>query len=356
MFEKSANYFDTEVVPKRGAALLPRAKIITVLINPADRAYSWYQVTSLLRSAGEGRREIPVGRGGKPGVESPWLCFHRGARGDDRGCTDGCTQRRWWVAAPSPRGGGILCCCSSIQLVYFFQHQRAHSDPVALNYTFYQVISATSQAPPELRNLQSRCLLPGWYAAHLERWLAYYPPGQVGEARLAGALPGCSGEGNSEHMRVLSPPAPLSSFHLLSCGRRATACFPLLRAGKKSGLNTPILHFIIFVKLSESKRILRSPRELHDTEKLSKTSSAGTPFPSSWLPAAQGPSRGPAACSSLLCSHHFGERLRDSAAGSFPCCEAFSHPLKGDFPTEVSGFVSKFAKSQLIDNTDHFSV
>lgn len=44
MFEKSANYFDTEVVPKRVAALLPRAKIIAVLINPADRAYSWYQV------------------------------------------------------------------------------------------------------------------------------------------------------------------------------------------------------------------------------------------------------------------------------------------------------------------------
>lgn len=44
MFEKSANYFDTEVVPKRAAALLPRAKIIAVLINPTDRAYSWYQV------------------------------------------------------------------------------------------------------------------------------------------------------------------------------------------------------------------------------------------------------------------------------------------------------------------------
>uniref|UniRef100_A0AAR2KZW9 [heparan sulfate]-glucosamine N-sulfotransferase n=1 Tax=Pygocentrus nattereri TaxID=42514 RepID=A0AAR2KZW9_PYGNA len=44
LFEKSANYFDTEVVPKRAAALLPRAKIITILINPADRAYSWYQL------------------------------------------------------------------------------------------------------------------------------------------------------------------------------------------------------------------------------------------------------------------------------------------------------------------------
>lgn len=44
MFEKSANYFDTELVPKRAAALLPRAKILALLINPADRAYSWYQV------------------------------------------------------------------------------------------------------------------------------------------------------------------------------------------------------------------------------------------------------------------------------------------------------------------------
>lgn len=47
MFEKSANYFDTEVAPKRAAALLPRAKILAVLINPADRAYSWYQVRML---------------------------------------------------------------------------------------------------------------------------------------------------------------------------------------------------------------------------------------------------------------------------------------------------------------------
>lgn len=45
LFEKSATYFDSEVVPRRGAALLPRAKIITVLTNPADRAYSWYQVS-----------------------------------------------------------------------------------------------------------------------------------------------------------------------------------------------------------------------------------------------------------------------------------------------------------------------
>ncbi|XP_043842338.1 bifunctional heparan sulfate N-deacetylase/N-sulfotransferase 2 isoform X3 [Dromiciops gliroides] len=101
LFEKSATYFDSEVVPRRGAALLPRAKIITVLTNPADRAYSWYQ------------------------------------------------------------------------------HQRAHGDPVALNHTFYQVISAPPQAPSALRALQNRCLIPGYYSTHLQRWLTYYPSGQV---------------------------------------------------------------------------------------------------------------------------------------------------------------------------------
>eukprot|EP00061_Rhincodon_typus_P016128 g44177.t1 len=100
MFEKSANYFESEVVPKRAMALLPRAKIIAILINPVERAYSWYQ------------------------------------------------------------------------------HQRAHHDSAALNYTFYQVITARPDAPREVRVLQNRCLLPGWYATHIERWLTFYQPSQ----------------------------------------------------------------------------------------------------------------------------------------------------------------------------------
>ncbi|KAM9476376.1 bifunctional heparan sulfate N-deacetylase/N-sulfotransferase 2 isoform 1-T12 [Clarias gariepinus] len=101
MFEKSANYFDTEVVPKRAAALLPRAKIIAVLINPADRAYSWYQ------------------------------------------------------------------------------HQRAHQDPSAINYTFHQVVTAGPSSSKELLVLQSRSLKPGEYATHLERWLLHFPSKQL---------------------------------------------------------------------------------------------------------------------------------------------------------------------------------
>ena len=44
LFEKSACYFAAEPAAWRAYALLPHAKLITVLINPADRAYSWYQV------------------------------------------------------------------------------------------------------------------------------------------------------------------------------------------------------------------------------------------------------------------------------------------------------------------------
>ncbi|XP_042307017.1 bifunctional heparan sulfate N-deacetylase/N-sulfotransferase 1 isoform X3 [Sceloporus undulatus] len=100
-FEKSANYFDSEVAPRRAAALLSKAKIITILINPADRAYSWYQ------------------------------------------------------------------------------HQRAHDDPVALKYTFHEVITAGPEASQKLRTLQNRCLVPGCYATHIERWLNNFHANQI---------------------------------------------------------------------------------------------------------------------------------------------------------------------------------
>ncbi|XP_032080371.1 bifunctional heparan sulfate N-deacetylase/N-sulfotransferase 3 isoform X2 [Thamnophis elegans] len=44
LFEKSANYFHSEDAPKRVASLIPKSKIITILIDPSDRAYSWYQL------------------------------------------------------------------------------------------------------------------------------------------------------------------------------------------------------------------------------------------------------------------------------------------------------------------------
>lgn len=101
LFEKSANYFHSEEAPRRVASLVPKAKIIAILIDPSDRAYSWYQ------------------------------------------------------------------------------HQRSHDDPAALKFSFYEVISAGPRAPPQLRALQKKCLVPGWYASHIERWLVYFPPFQL---------------------------------------------------------------------------------------------------------------------------------------------------------------------------------
>lgn len=65
------------------------------------------------------------------------------------------------------------------------QHQRAHQDPAALNNTFHAVMTAGPSAPRDLLGLQRRCLYPGVYAAHLERWLQHYQPSQVTLTRAA---------------------------------------------------------------------------------------------------------------------------------------------------------------------------
>ncbi|XP_074649508.1 bifunctional heparan sulfate N-deacetylase/N-sulfotransferase-like [Tubulanus polymorphus] len=101
MFEKSASYFDIEMVPSRAFALLHHAKIICILISPSKRAYSWYQ------------------------------------------------------------------------------HMRSHKDRTALKYSFYEVVTADDSSPPALRVLRHRCLNPGFYAQHLERWLSLYTPKQL---------------------------------------------------------------------------------------------------------------------------------------------------------------------------------
>ncbi|KAM3726828.1 Bifunctional heparan sulfate N-deacetylase/N-sulfotransferase [Dirofilaria immitis] len=43
VFEKSATYFDNPDAPRTSSALLPKAEIVIILLDPAMRAYSWYQ-------------------------------------------------------------------------------------------------------------------------------------------------------------------------------------------------------------------------------------------------------------------------------------------------------------------------
>lgn len=46
--DASANYFESKIAPKRLMELNPRAKVIVVLRNPVDRAYSHYQMAKAL--------------------------------------------------------------------------------------------------------------------------------------------------------------------------------------------------------------------------------------------------------------------------------------------------------------------
>lgn len=62
---------------------------------------------------------------------------------------------------------------------FLLKHQRSHEDPAALRFNFYEVITTGEWAPSDLRTLQRRCLVPGWYAVHIERWLAHFATSQV---------------------------------------------------------------------------------------------------------------------------------------------------------------------------------
>uniref|UniRef100_A0A7E4ZZH6 [heparan sulfate]-glucosamine N-sulfotransferase n=1 Tax=Panagrellus redivivus TaxID=6233 RepID=A0A7E4ZZH6_PANRE len=103
VIEKTANYFDNPATPLALSTMLPEAKIIVMIDNPVERAYSWYQ------------------------------------------------------------------------------HVRFHNDPVALKYSMEELVSFLpgSAEYNETTRLRLRCLKPGHYAEHLDRWLDYFPPSQI---------------------------------------------------------------------------------------------------------------------------------------------------------------------------------
>lgn len=61
----------------------------------------------------------------------------------------------------------------------WYQHMIAHSDATATKFSFKEVLLAAGDSPRPLLSLKSRCLEPGQYAAHLERWLLYYKPSRL---------------------------------------------------------------------------------------------------------------------------------------------------------------------------------
>ena len=68
------------------------------------------------------------------------------------------------------------------------QHMHSHLHQAAVSNSFYTVLTKTveNNGDKQLTNLGHRCLNPGLYAYHLERWLTYFPPSQVSSLLLLG--------------------------------------------------------------------------------------------------------------------------------------------------------------------------
>jgi heparan sulfate N-deacetylase/N-sulfotransferase NDST2 len=56
---------------------------------------------------------------------------------------------------------------------------RFNGDRIAVDHSFLEVLNANSTSNAKLRNLKSRCIKPGFYAQHLERWLSSFPVQQI---------------------------------------------------------------------------------------------------------------------------------------------------------------------------------
>lgn len=81
-----------------------------------------------------------------------------------------------------PRAKIIIILSDPVKRAYsWYQHQVAHNFSTALSYSFSDVLNAryNPNASEALLNLTLRCLLPGEYHIHIERWLLYYPPEQI---------------------------------------------------------------------------------------------------------------------------------------------------------------------------------
>lgn len=116
--DKSATYFDDPHVPRRASLLLPDARLVIMLVDPSERAYSWYQ--------------------------------HMRAHGD-----------------------------AAAREYTFDQVVSGIADGGDATYASKQYANDSSSRFAPLRALRSRCIHPGFYYQHLARWLEHYPSNQV---------------------------------------------------------------------------------------------------------------------------------------------------------------------------------
>lgn len=73
-----------------------------------------------------------------------------------------------------------ICCRHTFHFLLRLSNIINHREICILCFrSSSQVITAGETAPRALKDLRNRCLNPGKYAQHLEKWLAYYSPQQL---------------------------------------------------------------------------------------------------------------------------------------------------------------------------------
>lgn len=67
----------------------------------------------------------------------------------------------------------------SMRAYSWYQHMRAHNDTAALAYSFNEILDANQSSSISVRHLKQRCISPGRYVHHIERWLDFFPFSQL---------------------------------------------------------------------------------------------------------------------------------------------------------------------------------
>ncbi|KHJ46349.1 sulfotransferase domain protein [Trichuris suis] len=73
----------------------------------------------------------------------------------------------------------VILISPSLRAYSWYQHMKAHEDRAALANDFIDVLQAKEETGPEIWRFHQRCLVPGHYSHHLERWLSHFPAKQI---------------------------------------------------------------------------------------------------------------------------------------------------------------------------------
>ncbi|CDW53797.1 bifunctional heparan sulfate [Trichuris trichiura] len=73
----------------------------------------------------------------------------------------------------------VILISPALRAYSWYQHMKAHEDRAAMANDFIDVLQAKEESGPEIWRFHQRCLVPGHYSHHLERWLSHFPAKQI---------------------------------------------------------------------------------------------------------------------------------------------------------------------------------